>query len=180
MILNPYFWLGLIVALLIIFGSGYHNGYKHANDQAEALKLQAVAKVREAAIEQALRDQQTAQNYENVREIVRIQYVTLKEKAHANIENNADYDNCGLDADGLRLYNARPGAAKDTASGFDDYLPGFAGSAKRQTINDSGEQPGAIANVLRLPGPTQSIIEVGGAIGGTGTAETLALVDSTQ
>lgn len=151
MILSPYFWLAVLLAALTIFGTGYHNGYQHANDHAEALKLQAVAKAQKQAEKQAKRDQQIAQNYETARETVRTVYVTIKEKAHANIEKNPDYDSCQLDADGLRLYNHRPDNGTPAAAVTDGTLPGFTRRYGWQAVDDTGQQSGTRATVLRLP-----------------------------
>jgi hypothetical protein len=155
MILNPYFLLGLLLAFLITFGTGYHNGYQHANDHAEALELQAVAKAQKQAEKQARRDHQTAQNYETARETVRTVYVKIKEKAHANIEKHPDYADCGLDADGLRLYNHKPNARAPAGAVTDGTLPGFAGRTGWQALDDFAKQPGSRATVLRLPGTPQ-------------------------
>lgn len=155
MMLSPYFWLAALIAALTIFGTGYHNGYKHANDHAEALKLQAVAKAQKKAEIQAQRDQQTAQNYETARETVRTVYVKIKEKAHANIEKHPDYADCQLDADGLRLYNHKPNNGTPATPGADGAVSGFAGRAGWQAVDDFAKQPGTRATVLRLPGAPQ-------------------------
>lgn len=152
MILSPYFWLAVLISSATIFGSGYHFGHKHATEHGDALKLQAVAKAKEQAIEQAKRDQQTAQQYETARETVRTVYVKIKEKAHENIIKNTGYAECGLDAAGLQLYNSHPGRAEDSTGGADSAVSGSAGRAGWQTFDDFGKQPGAVADVLRLPG----------------------------
>ena len=180
MILSRYFWLALIIMSLIIFGSGYDLGSKHARNNAAAEQLIAVAETREEAIERAKIDQKTAQNYEEKRETVRTIYVKAKEKAHENIENHPEYGNCGLDPDGLRLYNSHPGRAAPSTSSPDSAVSGSAGSHGWQDLNDSFEQPGAGADVLRLSSAPQSIIGMGG-IGGTGTSEKeLAQVTGTK
>ena len=152
MILSPYFWLAVIISALAIFGTGYHNGYKHANDHAEALKLEAVTKARAEAIEQAKRDQQTAQKYETTRETVRTVFIKVKEKANENIVKNPGYAECGLDGDGLQLYNSHPGRAEDSAGSIDSKVSGSSGRTGRKNLNDSDEQLGKGADVLRLPG----------------------------
>lgn len=119
MIFNHYVFAGLLLAFLMTFGGGYSLGGKHAREHAEALKLQAVAKAQEQAAEQAKADQQTAQVYEAARETVRTVYVKIKEKAHENIEKHHDYADCGLDADGLRIYNHNPNRHEIAASGAD-------------------------------------------------------------
>lgn len=161
MITSPYFWLGLLIVALVIFGKGYDTGARHAREHAAAEQLEAVAQARIEAIEQAKIDQKTAQNYEAARETVRTIYVKAKEKAHENIEKHPDYDRCELDADGLRLYNARPGDSQIPAPSPDSPLPGFAGRTGWETINDPEQQPGTLADVLRLPGAPQSTIGLG-------------------
>lgn len=152
MIASPYFWIAVLLYSLTLLGTGYHNGYKHSSDHSEALKLQAVTKAVTKAKEQAKIDQTTAQNYETKRETVRTVYVKIKEQANENIQNNSDYDSCGLDDIGLRLYNAHPGTATNPASIPHSSVPGYAGSIKRETLNYPDEQHRASADVLRLPG----------------------------
>lgn len=158
MIASPYFWLGLLIAFLIIFGKGYDTGARHAREHAAAEQLEAVAQARIEAIEQAKADQQTAENFEVARENVRTVYIKVKEKALENIEKHPDYAACGLDADGLRLYNHNPNHSEATAPGADSTLPGFAGRAGWKTINDPEQQSGTLADVLRLPVAPQSIV----------------------
>lgn len=176
MTLSPYFWLAALIAALVIFGTGYDLGDKHAQNKAAAEQLQAVAEAREQAAKLAQADQQTAQNYETAREKVRTVYVTIKEKANANIQKNPGYGHCSLDDDGLRLYNSRPAATAPAPTGSDSRVSGSAGRTGRQTLDDSDKQPGALADVLRLPGAPQG----SGGMGGTGTAETIAQADVVQ
>lgn len=177
MILSPYFWLGALLALLFTFGGGYVAGYKHAREYAASQQLIAVEKAKQEAIEQARADQQIAQEYEVERETVRTIYVKVKEKARENIKNHPDYDQCSLDPVGLQLYNAHPRDSEDPTSSADSRVSGSAGRSGWQTLNDSDKQPGASADVLRLPGAPQGVIGMGG-IGGTGSEETLAQVDA--
>ena len=167
MITSPYFWLVLLLTLFVFFAGGYQQGAKNTRNKMEAEQLQAVAQARIEAIEQAKADQQIAQNYEEKRETVRIIYLKAKEKARENIENNPEYGNCSLDADGLRLYNSHPGRTAPSPASPDSTVSGSAGGGGWQDLNNSVEQPGAGADVLRLPGAPQSIIGMGG-IGGTG------------
>jgi hypothetical protein len=162
---SPWFWLTLLIAALVIFGKGYDTGSRHAREHAAAQQLEAVAEAKEQAAEQAETDQQTAENYEVARERVRTVFVKIKEQAHDNINKNPDYDQCGLDADGLRLYNSHPGGAENPASGADSAVPGSTGLAGRQTVNDFEQQLGAVTDVLRLPAAPQGAIGLGAATG---------------
>jgi hypothetical protein len=166
MLMNPYVVGGLLIAILITFGTGYQTGYKHANDHNKAEQLDVVVEAQEIAKAQAETDQQTAQNYEAARETVRAVYVKIKENAHANIENHPDYADCGLDADGLRLYNANPNHPEAAATGADRPVSGFASGPGWQIGNDFAKQPGTLADVLRLPSATQSVVGMGAAAAG--------------
>lgn len=155
---SPWFWLALLIMGLVIFGKGYDTGARQARDHAAAEQLIAVQEARLDAIKQAKADQQTAKDYEKAREKVRTVYVNIKEKAHENIENNANYAECGLDPDGLQLYNAHPGRAKNPTGSPDSRVSGSPASERRQALDDPDEQPGTLATVLRLPGAPQSVI----------------------
>lgn len=169
MILSPYFWIAVLIFALVNFGAGYHNGYQHASDHAEAGKLQAVAKAQARAEKQAKADRKTETRYETARETVRTVYVKVKEKAHENIARHSDYAGCSLDADGLRLYNHNPNTPENPTPGTDSDLSGPAASIGWQAGNAAGEQPGARADVLRLPSAPQGIVAMGSGVGGTGS-----------
>ncbi len=165
MILSPYFWIAALIAAITLFGAGYHNGYKHANDHNKAEQLDVVVEAQEIAEAQAETDQQTAQNYETARETLRTVYVTVKEKTHENIENHPDYADCSLDAGGLQLYNHNPNHPAPAATGTDSCVSGLASGSGWKTVDDFAEQPGTLADVLRLPSAAQSIVGMGGIAG---------------
>lgn len=123
MLLNPYFLLAALLSLLASFGGGYWLGTDHCETSHEAKQFKVMQEIQVAADKQAEEDNQIAQRYEGVREVVRTVYVQVKGKANENIEKNGGYADCGLDADGLRLYNSRPIAAPDSTGGTDGRLP---------------------------------------------------------
>lgn len=139
MIASPYFWLAVIALFLTVSGLSYEAGYKHATNAAKAATLETVSKSIEEAENQEQLDHKTAEQYEEKREVIRTVYVTVKEKARANIDQNPTYDQCGLDAAGLQLYNSRPGSAKSPAGILDGEMPRFASSSEWETINHSRE-----------------------------------------
>ena len=155
---SPWFWLALLIMAMVIFGKGYDTGARHARNHAAAEQLIAVQEARLDAIKQAKADQQTAKDYEKAREKVRTVYVNIKEKAHENIENNVGYAECGLDPDGLQLYNAHPGRAQNPTGSPDSRVSGSPASERWQALDDPDEQPGAVATVLRLSSAPQRII----------------------
>lgn len=164
------FWLA--IAAIGTFGSGYFSGYQNGQngclaDQASALKA-AIKQAQNQAINQAKDDLKLTQNFEGTRETVRTVYIRIKEKADENIDKNNGYSDCGLDADGLRLYNARPAESVTSppASGLTHFpLPGSAGSTGRTAGNPVTQQPGKIGAVLRMPDETQGTLRVGRAPG---------------
>lgn len=107
-LLSPWTWLVLLLTLSGTHGAAYHHGWKHATNHYAAAKLAAIEVARQEEARQAKAGQVIEEEYEEVREVVRTVYVTIKEKADENIAKNPDYSECSLDADGLRLYNARP------------------------------------------------------------------------
>ncbi len=166
LLFSPWFWLAVLLSAGSIFGTGYYYGGKHTLTHEKTKQLEAEHRVRKIEVAQAKIDQKTAQEYEVVREKVRTVYVTVKEKANENIDNNPGYAECGLDADGLRLYNAKPGTnATLSTSGLDSPMSRFASRNQWTTRYDSGEQSGTLRNVLRLPGASQGFVGMGNPFG---------------
>jgi len=123
MLLNPYFLLAALLSLLASFGGGYWLGTDHCETGHKAEQFEVMQEIQVAADKQAEEDNQIAQRYEDVREVVRTVYVKVKEEANENIDKNGGYADCSLDADGLLLYNSRPPAAPGSAGGTDGRLP---------------------------------------------------------
>jgi hypothetical protein len=171
---SPYLWLAVTLWSSVTFGMGYFKGHENGKngclaDQASALDA-AIKQAQTQAIEQAKAELQTTQEFEAAREKVRTVYVRIKEKADENIDQNSGYGDCGLDADGLRLYNAKPAAPVPIppATGLINLpLSGSAGSTRRSAGDPAAQQPGAIPALLRVPGETQSA----GRMGNTSTGE---------
>ncbi|AKH37285.1 MULTISPECIES: hypothetical protein [Nitrosomonas] len=164
---SPYLWLAVILWSSTMLGMGYYQGHQHGKngclaDQAVALE-EAIQQAQGQALEQAKAELKTTQEFETAREKVRTVYVKIKEKADENIEHNPDYDHCSLDADGLRLYNARPTSTSSTPATdlADSPLSGSAGLSRRTAFDPVAQQPGALSDVLRVPGETQGAGGVG-------------------
>ncbi|MBY0474225.1 MAG: hypothetical protein K2Q13_04075 [Nitrosomonas sp.] len=123
MALSPYFWLGLLVVLLTTFGTGYYTGSKHTRNSIEADQLHAQLEAEDAAEEQAEKDNVTAQVFEKEREVIRTVYIKVKERVDENIDKNTGYSECGLDDDGLRIYNENPRNKTDSTGKFNPAMP---------------------------------------------------------
>lgn len=165
---SPWFWLALLISVLTLLGTGFSYGFKYA--KADTAKEQQAAQIIAdiQAEKQAKADRVTEETFEEARETVRTIYIKVREKANENIVNNPDYHECGLDADGLRLYNTKPDTTgTDTVGGADSSLPGSATGNQRAAGYDIAEQPGARGAVLRVPGEAQGIGRLGIAETGT-------------
>jgi hypothetical protein len=167
-LLSPWFWLAVLLGALALLNIGYHQGHENGKNgclagHASALE-KAVEAARAEAIEQTKAELQVTREFETARETVRIVYVKIKEKADENIDQNSGYGACGLDADGLRLYNAKPalGTPNPPATGLINLpLSGFAGSTRRSAGDPAAQQPGALGALLRMPGETQGALGMG-------------------
>jgi hypothetical protein len=165
---SPWFWLALLISVLTLTGTGFHYGFKYAKaDTAKERQAEQIM-ADEQAKKQAKADRETEEMFEEARETVRTVYIKVREKANENIINNPDYHECGLDADGLRLYNTKPDTTgADTIGGADSSLPGSATGNQWASGYDIAQQPGARSAVLRVPGEAQSIGRLGIAETGT-------------
>ncbi len=165
---SPYLWLAVILWSSAMLGIGYYQGHHNGKngclaDQAAALE-EAIQQAQDQALEQAKAELETTQKFETAREKIRTVYVKIKEEADENIEHHPDYDHCSLDADGLRLYNGRPtpDTSSTPATGLaDSPLSGSAGLSRRTAGDPVAQQPGALSDVLRVPGETQGAGGVG-------------------
>ena len=161
---SPYPWLVVLVLLgaFTLLSIGYQHGHENGKngclaDQASALEA-AIKQAQTEAIAQTRAELQVSREFETAREQVRTVYIKVKEKANENIDRNSSYSDCGLDADGLRLYNARPTASVPIppATGLIDLpVSGSAGRSGRSAGDPLQEQPGAVGALLRMSGAAQ-------------------------
>jgi len=107
-LLSPYFWLGSLIGVISLFGVGFYQGHKFATGEQAREQRAAQVKIDKEREKRESIVREIAQDYEVKREKVRTVYIKVKEKADENIDKNPDYGVCGLDDDGLRLYNQKP------------------------------------------------------------------------
>ena len=161
--LNPYIWLGFLLALLGSFGTGYYNGDKHAHqaDAEASQKAQQAAQTKVEAVDTAR--EAVAAKREGSREQIRIVYRTIREKTNEiQVDASAAVaGSCDLSADGLRLWNAAnaAGTTETLRSQPDSALSGAAAG----TI---GTQPRAAAQPYRSNGDVRAVSGSDGQAGG--------------
>ena len=156
----PYRILALVLLLLAGIGFGYVEGISRESDRRDAQDLQKTndaVKVR--AVAQARADKESARREsigaqrETSREQIRVVYRTIKEQADETVKKHPEFNDCGLDADGLRNWNAaNSGSAASTpVSGKpDSTLPGTA-------IREIGQPGGSISEPYRGNGAGRAV-----------------------
>jgi len=149
----------LIVVVLLISGVlfGFVQGLIRASSTCEINNARAQQSAQIKADKITEKREAVAQRRETTREHIRIVYRTLKEKA----DEMPIASNCGLDADGLRLWNAtNAGTTAPVRSEPDSALPGSAARALWQ-FGRFGAEPyrgnGALSPVPGSDGKTDGV-----------------------
>lgn len=152
---TPYRILALLLLALACGGFGYVQGVSRESDRRDAAELKQTRLDVVAADKESARREKIGARRETAREAIRVVYRTIKEKADENIKNNAAaYAACGLDADGLREWNAANAGEAAPVPGEPDYrLP----SASARKVGQFG---GLIGQPRRSDG-------AGGAVPGS-------------
>lgn len=153
MIANPWLILAAVLSLIGSLGGGYWWG-THAQANADkAEKLASVTRAIEQANQVAVQDAEILAAADIKRANRRAIAQKLDEEIEKNVAANPAYSQCGLDADGLRLWNA-------ANAGIEPDLPGQRGyglppAALRQVgrQRSAPEKPQASDGPLpRMPG----------------------------
>ena len=120
MILNPWFWLGIIILVAGAGTTGYVKGSKHAQDEARAAHATALESAIKEAKENAQIDAQALIDHERSRQQVKTVFVdkvrTITETIHENPTN------CTLPNDYRVRVNALIDAANSPATPVDAKL----------------------------------------------------------
>ncbi|MDV6347460.1 hypothetical protein R2083_08025 [Nitrosomonas sp. Is35] len=114
MIPNPWVILAAVIFLLVSHAWAFHEGKKIEANAIKAEQLEATNKAIEQAGAQAIADNKLSAKEIKVQEKIKIEYRYIREKANENIDKNTGYADCGLDDDGLRIFNS--GAAAEAPS----------------------------------------------------------------
>lgn len=134
---NPAFWWAALLNVIVLFGSGYAIGNKHASSACVAAKTKAQQAAQTKVDETNTRREEVVQAREVSRERIRVVYRTIKEKA----DENPVAADCGLDADSLRLWNAANSGGAAPLSGEPDYTLPAAATGKVGQIGRLAFQP---------------------------------------
>jgi len=159
---NPWVLLGLLVALLAAFGSGFKVSKHYAEAECTSGQVQAERTAISQAATETIRREAIGAARETSRENIHIVYRTIKEQANAVqvVAGGSVIAGCGLNADGLLLWNAANSGVPATLSGESDgRLPGAAASAVGETAGFTGQPHRGDGAVRPMPGQAD---EVGG------------------
>lgn len=115
MLPNPWMILAAVVFLLVSHGWAFNEGEKYKSNEIKAEQLEATNEAVELADKQIVADNKRAAQEIQVQEKIKIEYRYIREKANENIDKKSGYADCGLDDDGLRLFNSRPGTKENGA-----------------------------------------------------------------
>lgn len=146
---NP---LALVVALAL-FGGGLWVGNHLAVQAAKAEKLDAVSRAIAQANDIARQDAEILATADIKRAARRVAAKQLDEEIAKNVEANPAYLQCGLDADGLRNWNAA-NAGYDDLPGQRGYgLPAAALGQIGEPRGPGGKPQGSDRSVPRMQSP---------------------------
>ncbi len=152
---NPYILLGLLVLLIGSAGGGYWFGHHTESNACQADKVTQVSRAIEQATELAKQDAEVSQGFEQQRTATETESRRLDGEIKHYVTSShpaVDFD-CGLDADGLRLWNsANAGYAVDTSGQRDAGLPGSAAGAGRKAGDAAFKSQGSIGLVPPVSG----------------------------
>lgn len=116
----PSGWI-VVIALVVLAGThtaAFFQGQKYQENETKAETLDETNKAIDQAEKQEDKDSKEVEKQIVIQEKIKIEYRYIKEKANENIDKNPVYSECGLDDDGLRLFNntANPPAKTEDAS----------------------------------------------------------------
>lgn len=163
---NPGFWLVALLLALGLFGAGYLSGNKHANTQctADQVGAQKTAQTQVKAVD--TKREAVATDRESSRERIRIVYRDLKQASGANAvqvdkgDASGSCTACGLDVDGMRLWNAANSATAEAVRTQPDYALSTAPAAVEWLDTRHVAKPYRIDGAIRpVPRP---VGEIGG------------------
>jgi len=112
--------LGGLVMVLALFLGGYGLGNKQAKTSCVAGQVEAQRAAITQTAKEDVRREAIGAARETSREQIRVVYRTIKEKADEYVKKMPEFNACGLDTDGLRLWNAANSGAAANMPGEPD------------------------------------------------------------
>jgi len=164
---NPGFWLVALLLALGLFGAGYSSGNKHANTQCIANQVVAQEAAQTEVAATNTKREAVASNRELSRGSISATYTQLGKAAHQlEVERAASAVgavSCGLDADGLRLWNAANRGATEAVRSEPNYSLSTAPAAVEWLDTRHVAEPyridGAIRPVPRSAGEPGGVLK---------------------
>ena len=153
-LLNPWVLLGALLAALGCFGAGYWLGRGDAKTQCVANEVRSQSAAITQADTESTRRERVGAARETSREQIRVIYKTLQVQASETLADHPELNACGLDADGLRIWNA-------ANSGVAAPLP----SEPNSGVSNTAAR--AVGDVGRLAGQPYRGDGAGGAVSGS-------------
>lgn len=150
---------GLVIALALFFG-GYGLGYKHAKTECVAGQVEAQTAAVVTANQENARRETIGASRETSREQIRVIYKTLQVQASETIADHPELNACGLDADGLREWNAANAGEATTLPG-EPYL-----EMHRAATREISQSGGSADQSYRGDGAVRSVSGQAGEVGG--------------
>lgn len=155
------FWTW-VISVGVTWGAGFWAGQKYQRNADEDEKLAAVTRAIEQANDVAEQDLWIATSTENRLQANAATFDRIQEETRRHVQNHPEYFACGLDADGLRLWNAaNAGHIEDAPGQPDGGVSGRAVGIEWQAAGPGRQPQGSDAQLPRLQGPAPGTGGVG-------------------
>ncbi|MDO9053825.1 MAG: hypothetical protein Q8K43_10425 [Sulfurimicrobium sp.] len=152
--------LGGLVMMLAVFAAGLWAGKDYAKKKCVAGQVAAQGAAIIATAKEDTRRETIGTQRETSGERIRIVYKNLKEQADEIVKNNPEFNDCGLDADGLRLWNAANSGSAAPVPGEPEF------TLYHTATGQVGEADRLVAEPHRGDGMVQPVPGQAGQVGG--------------
>lgn len=102
---SSYTWAAVGLIAAAIAAGSFWQGYRMASNAAKSEQLKAVERAIAQADEISAENAEIERNHVQVQTEIRTVYRTIKQEVIKYVETHPDTAECGLDDDGLRLWN---------------------------------------------------------------------------
>lgn len=152
--------LASLVLVMAVFAAGLWAGKDYAKTKCVAGQVAAQGAAVVATAKEDARREAIGTQRETSGERIRIVYKNLREQADEIVKNNPEFNACGLDADGLRLWNSANAGAAAPVPGEPDF------TLYRTATSQVGEADGPAGESHRGDGVVQPVPGQAGQVGG--------------